>query len=144
MRAPDRAARDKLPRAATQFRHRVVTVSSLFLRQSGLMVTGAARLTPQLVRALARLDDGSLPIAELARRVARLAEARGLTRPSYERIRQLVHQLRRMRRRPTIALGTGGTASVRMGPFRVRVGSLASLEVKRQRDGPPAAAGATR
>jgi len=104
------------------------------------VVTGAARLTPQLVRALARLDDGSLSIAELARRVARLAESKGLTRPSYERIRQLVHLLRQARRRPSVVLGTRSAACVRLGPVRLLVGSGASIELMRQRDGPRAAA----
>ena len=126
--------------SAMRFRHRVVTVSSRLLRQSGFVVTGAARLTPQLVRALARLDDGSLSIAELARRVARLAESKGLTRPSYERIRQLVHLLRQARRRPSVVLGTRSAACVRLGPVRLLVGSGASIELMRQRDGPRAAA----
>jgi len=104
------------------------------------MVTGAARLTPQLVRALARLDDGSLPIAELARRVARLAEASGRTRPSYERIRQLVHLLRHARLRPSFVLRTRSAASIRLGVVRLRMGTGASLELARQRDGPPTAA----
>ncbi|HSP71790.1 MAG TPA: hypothetical protein VLN26_05425 [Gaiellaceae bacterium] len=103
------------------------------------MVTGAARLTPRLVRALARLDDGSLPIAELARRVARLAEASGQTRPSYERIRQLVHLLRRARPRSSVVLGTRSAASIRLGPVRLRLGTGAALELARQRDGPRAA-----
>lgn len=104
------------------------------------MVTGAARLTPQLVRALARLDDGSLPIAELARRVGRLAEASGGTRPSYERIRQLVHLLRRARLRRSVVLRTRSVASISLGAVRLRLGTGASLELARQRDGPPPAA----
>jgi hypothetical protein len=54
----------------------------------------AARLTPKLLDAIVRIDDGRLPIAEVARRVAAEAEDSGQTRPSYERIRQVVHELR--------------------------------------------------
>ena len=45
-----------------------------------------------------------LPIAEVNRRVGAEAERLGLPRPSYQRIRVLVHELRRRRRRqPTTA-----------------------------------------
>jgi hypothetical protein len=47
---------------------------------------------------LDRLDDGRLPIAEVARRLGAEAESRGRPRPSYERIRQLVRELRLDRR----------------------------------------------
>ena len=36
-----------------------------------------------------------LPIAEICRRVGRLAQRQGLTPPSYERVRVLVHEARR-------------------------------------------------
>jgi hypothetical protein len=39
-----------------------------------------------------------LPIAEVCRRVGAEADRLGLTRPSYERIRVLVHETRRVRR----------------------------------------------
>jgi hypothetical protein len=42
-----------------------------------------------------------VPIAELNRRLGAQAERLGLRRPSYERVRQLVHLLRRWRKRPT-------------------------------------------
>lgn len=63
------------------------------------MPVGAARVTPKLLAMIARLDDPSQPIAETARRVGAEAERLGLTRPSYERVRRLVHEARRMRRR---------------------------------------------
>ena len=44
-----------------------------------------------------RLDDRSIPIAEVNRRVGRYAERLGLPRPSYQRIRELVHSSRRIR-----------------------------------------------
>jgi hypothetical protein len=62
------------------------------------VTTLAARIPDRLYRRLAKLDDQSVPIAETYRRVAVEAERLGLTRPSYERIRVLVHQSRRWRR----------------------------------------------
>jgi hypothetical protein len=58
----------------------------------------AARITDRLYKRLLELDDERVPIAETYRRVATEAERLGLTRPSYERIRVLVHQSRRWRR----------------------------------------------
>jgi hypothetical protein len=56
-------------------------------------------VTQKLLEAIVRLDDPRQPIAETARRVGRVAEQLGLTRPSYERIRTLVHAARALRRR---------------------------------------------
>jgi len=57
-----------------------------------------------LLEALVRLDDRLVPIAEINRRVGREAERLGLRRPSYQRVRVLVHHSRRLRRsRPTTA-----------------------------------------
>ena len=62
----------------------------------------APRISPRLVEAIVRLDDGRVPIAEINRRVGSEAERLGLRRPSYQRVRELVHQSRRLRRlRPT-------------------------------------------
>ena len=44
----------------------------------------------------------SRPIAETYRRVGAEAERLGLTRPSYQRIRELVHQARNVRPRLTV------------------------------------------
>jgi len=56
------------------------------------------------LEALVRLDDRLVPIAEINRRVGREAERLGLRRPSYQRVRVLVHHSRRLRRsRPTTA-----------------------------------------
>ncbi|HUZ99105.1 MAG TPA: hypothetical protein VMU74_07070 [Gaiellaceae bacterium] len=54
----------------------------------------AARITPHLLDVLVRIHDDQLPIAEIARRLALEAELRGETRPSYERVRQLVGDIR--------------------------------------------------
>jgi hypothetical protein len=63
----------------------------------------APRISPRLVAALERLDDRSVPIAEINRRLGAEAERLGLQRPSYSRIRTMVHELRAQRRGP----GTG-------------------------------------
>jgi hypothetical protein len=67
------------------------------------MPTIAPRISPRLLEALVRVDDRKLPIAETSRRVGREAERLGLPRPSYERIRELVHELRSIRRGPSTA-----------------------------------------
>jgi hypothetical protein len=54
-----------------------------------------------LLRTLDRLDDRGVPIAEINRRLGAEAERMRLRRPSYERVRQLLHLLRRWRRRPS-------------------------------------------
>ena len=54
----------------------------------------APRISRRLVEAIVRLDDGSRPIAETYRQVGSEAERLGLTRPSYQRIRELVHEAR--------------------------------------------------
>jgi hypothetical protein len=63
------------------------------------VTTFAPRISPRLVEAIVRLDDTRVPIAEINRRVGEEAERLGLRRPSYQRIRELVHESRRIRRR---------------------------------------------
>jgi hypothetical protein len=63
----------------------------------------APRLPPRLLEALVKLDDRTVPIAEVNRRVGAEAERLGLRRPSYQRVRVLVHHSRRVRRGPTTA-----------------------------------------
>ena len=62
------------------------------------MVASAPRYADALVEAIHRLDDGRLPLAELARRVGREAEALGLVRPSYVHVRRLAQAERERRR----------------------------------------------
>jgi hypothetical protein len=57
----------------------------------------APRIPKRLLDALIRLDDRSVPIAETHRRLGERADQMGITRPSYQRIRELVHQIRRIR-----------------------------------------------
>jgi hypothetical protein len=67
------------------------------------MVTMAPRISGRLIEAIVRFDDQSRPIAETYRRVGAEAECLGLTRPSYQRIRELVHQVRNMRPRLSVS-----------------------------------------
>jgi RNA:NAD 2'-phosphotransferase (TPT1/KptA family) len=62
----------------------------------------APRIRQRLIEAMVRFDDTSRPIAETYRRVGAEAERLGLTRPSYQRIRELVHQARNVRPRLTV------------------------------------------
>jgi hypothetical protein len=60
------------------------------------------RLSARLIAAAARADDGKRPIAETYREVASVAERLGLSRPSYESIRLVVHSLRARKRDPSL------------------------------------------
>lgn len=77
-----------------------------------------------LLEALARSDDGHMPIAEVCRRVGDVADVLGLTRPSYERIRELAHierSLRQRKRGPTtVQLLLEAGAGYRSGPSVMR------------------------
>jgi hypothetical protein len=59
----------------------------------------APRIPQRLLDAIDRIDDRREPLAEIARRVAAEADRLGLTRPSYERLRQLIHASRAIRAR---------------------------------------------
>jgi hypothetical protein len=61
----------------------------------------APRISPRLLVALDWIDNRSLPIAEVNRRLGAEPTRHGLPRPSYQRVRVLVHKLRWMRRQPT-------------------------------------------
>jgi hypothetical protein len=63
------------------------------------MCISAPRLDPRLVKAIVRLDDPSVPIAESYRRSREHAAYLQIPRPSYECFRILVHEARRARRR---------------------------------------------
>jgi hypothetical protein len=76
--------------------------------------TIAPRISPKLLEAIVRYDERTVPIAETCRRVGRKAEQIGLPRPSYERVRELVHESRRIRRGPSTASVLADVA------FRVR------------------------
>ena len=65
------------------------------------MPASAPRISPRLLRRLEQLDDRRVPIAETYRQVATEAEKLGLSRPSYEQVRVLIHRWRRLNNRPT-------------------------------------------
>jgi hypothetical protein len=71
-------------------------------------------MSPRLLETLVRTDDRSIPIAETCRQVGHEADRIGLARPSYERVRVLVHESRRIRRGPSTASVLADVA------FRVR------------------------
>jgi len=58
------------------------------------MAAAAPRIDDRLVTAIGRLDDRRRPIAETNRLVGVVAARLGLTKPSYEQVRVLVHTLR--------------------------------------------------
>ena len=59
----------------------------------------APRIRTELVEALVRYDKPGRPIAETCRQVGNEADRLGFTRPSYQRVRELVHESRRIRRK---------------------------------------------
>ena len=63
------------------------------------MLAFAPRIPQKLLEAIVRLDDPQLPFAEISRRVGRKAWELGLAKPSYQRVRELIHHARRLRRR---------------------------------------------
>jgi hypothetical protein len=65
------------------------------------MAPQAPRIGPTLLAGIERLDDDSVPIAEVNRRVGALASHLGFVRPSYEQIRVLVHEHRERGLAPT-------------------------------------------
>jgi hypothetical protein len=54
----------------------------------------APPLSNELLSALDSADDGRVPIAEINRQVGATAERLGKVRPSYELVRQIVHDRR--------------------------------------------------
>ncbi len=67
------------------------------------MYAAAPRLDPRLLTAIARLDDSTLPIAETYRKCRGAAEELGIPRPSYERVRLHVQEIRRRKKRDRLA-----------------------------------------
>jgi hypothetical protein len=61
--------------------------------------SASPRLDARLLDAIAHVDDVSQPIAETHRRARALAAVFGVPRPSYERVRQHVHLVRREKER---------------------------------------------
>jgi hypothetical protein len=65
------------------------------------MAAAAPRIGPTLLAVIERLDDESVPIAEVHRRVAAVASHLAYPRPSYQQTRVLVHEHRRRGLAPT-------------------------------------------
>ena len=63
------------------------------------MCSSAPRLNPRLLEAIVRLDDPSVPIAEVYRQSREYAADLDVPRPSYECCRVLIHEARRERSR---------------------------------------------
>jgi hypothetical protein len=63
------------------------------------MYTAAPRLDRRLLETIVRLDDTTVPIAEVYRRTREHAAQIDVPRPSYECCRQLLHDARRERAR---------------------------------------------
>ena len=66
------------------------------------MLRAAPHVDARLVAGLARLDKPGRPMAETHRLVGLLADELGLTRPSYEQARTIIHLLRSARRDPEV------------------------------------------
>jgi hypothetical protein len=84
-------------------KEQVVEKSAHFVRSGTVNLADvqfAPRIDPRILRALSKLDDPDESIAESRRRLGEVARELGLPRPSYERVRQLVHLHRRSRSRP--------------------------------------------
>jgi len=76
----------------------------------------APRIPRRLLDEIERQSTRSVPIAEMNRSVGRAAVEMGLPRPSYEQVRHLVHEARRLRRQ-----GRGPVSTVALDvAFRVR------------------------
>jgi hypothetical protein len=58
----------------------------------------APRLSPRLLDFIEAVSELRVPIAEISRMVGAEAERLGLPRPSYQRVRVLVHEARELRR----------------------------------------------
>src|SRR5712691_7963119 len=71
-------------------------------RHAGLVPPAAPRIDSRLVAALVRIDDPRRPIAETNRRLGSVAGELGLTKPSYEQVRVVLHALRKGKREPGV------------------------------------------
>ena len=88
------------------------------------MYAAAPRLDPRLLRALVRLDDETVAIAETYRRSRDQAANLDLPRPSYECLRILIHEARRERARHRANRAT----LIRVALYRESIDELNRLE----------------
>ena len=101
------------------------------LSESGGVVQSGPRIDPRLIEAIVRVDDGTVSIAEVCRRIGNEAESAGLTRPSYEGIRQLVHLSRSINAR---RLGPSALQLLWEGGGGIRGYSDTMNQLRRPRD----------
>jgi len=89
----------------------------------------APRIPPRLLEVLVELDDPDLPLAEINRRVGAEAERLGLQRPSYERVRVILHESRRLkiRRRQQTTLSVLVDVMFRVRPPEAVLDHLAGV-----------------
>jgi hypothetical protein len=76
----------------------------------------APRIPQRLLDEIERQSRRAVPIAEMNRCVGRAAGEMGLSRPSYEQVRVLVHAARRLRQRGPVPVST----VMRQVAFRVK------------------------
>lgn len=111
----------------------------LGLGHSSEVLCFAPRLSRRLVEAIARLDDPDLPIAEVNRRIGAEAARLGLFKPSYERVRELVQELRRMRRLRAMRPSTASVlldVAFRVRPPEALLDHVAGIPLPREPRGP--------
>lgn len=80
------------------------------------MVVAAARVDIRVVRLIRRLEWRTPVIADVSRAVGMYCERQGMTRPSYEEVRLLVHEARDRRERRRAALDLVVAVDVRARP----------------------------
>ena len=97
------------------------------------MPQSAPRYDKRLLRAIRRLDDESLPIAEVCRRVGDRAEKLGVPRPSYVHVRRIV-QDERARRAELREIRNEVLGHLVVGRIPDPVRTLSDLEDVRLRD----------
>ena len=99
------------------------------------MTSFAPRISPRLLQALVELDDPGLPVAEINRRLGREAERLGLPRPSYERVRVILHEARRLqaRRRRQTTLSVLVDVMFRVRPQEAILDHLAGIPLPKLR-----------
>ena len=102
-----------------------------------LALAFAPRIGPRLLAAIVRLDDPRRPIAETCRRVGAEANRLGLPRPSYQRVRELVHQARRLRRRGPSTASVLIDIAARARPPDALVKHVSGVGVPNLERGPP-------
>jgi hypothetical protein len=89
----------------------------------------APRISPRLLEALVRLDDRRVPIAEVNRRVGAEAGRLGLARPSYQRVRELVHRARRLRGRQPSTVSVLVDVALRARPPEALIDHISGIGV---------------